>query len=158
VAVSAWSPSASTRPAEAVVPPQRLSQFAWLGIDADLLARLEPWVIVLPDLTLPVNVNTAPAEVIAAVVENFSLGAAQRLVQERARTPLKATDLQAGAAAHFPPGAVLSGLSVVTRHFIVQGRLRLGERVLEERSLVERRQQFEIVVLSRERLNLRDGP
>ncbi len=43
------------------------------------------------------------------------------------------------------------------RNVIVQGRLRLGERVLEERSLVERRQ-LEIVVLLRERLNLRDGP
>jgi general secretion pathway protein K len=89
------------------------------------------------------------------VVENMSLGAAQRLVQERARTPLKQADLASGV--WFPPGSPPTGVGVTTRHFIVQGRLRLGERVLEERSLVERRQ-LEMVVLTRERLNLRDGP
>ena len=46
---------------------------------------------------------------------------------------------------------------MASRVFVIQGRLRLGERVLEERSLVERRQ-LDIVVLQRERLNLRDGP
>jgi general secretion pathway protein K len=151
----AWAPASADRRDQGAIPPQRLSQFAWLGIDADLLARLEPWVILLPDPTLTVNVNTAPAEVIAAVVENMSLGAAQRLVQERARTPLKQADLASGV--WFPPGSPPTGVGVTTRHFIVQGRLRLGERVLEERSLVERRQ-LEMVVLTRERLNLRDGP
>jgi len=34
--------------------------------------------------------------------------------------------------------------------------MRLGDRVLEERSLIERRQ-LDIVVLARERINLRDG-
>jgi general secretion pathway protein K len=154
-AVRAWSPAASTDRDEGVIPPQRLSQFAWLGIDTDTLARLDPWVILLPDPALAVNVNTAPAEVIAAVVENMSLGAAQRLVQERARAPLKKTDIVPGG--WFPPGAVLTGLEATTNHFIVQGRLRLGERVLEERSLVVRRQ-LDIVVLTRERLSLRDGP
>jgi general secretion pathway protein K len=155
-AVGAWSPAASASRDEGVIPPQRLAQFAWLEIDADTLARLEPWVILLPDPAIKVNVNTAPAEVIAAVVENLSLGAAQRVVQELARTPLKEPELQAGAPRVFPPGVVLTGLGATSTHFVVQGRLRLGERVLEERSLVQRRQ-LEIVVLSRERLNLREG-
>jgi general secretion pathway protein K len=155
-ALRAWSPAASASRDEGVIPPQRLSQFAWLGIEADTLARLDPWVILLPDAALKVNVNTAPAEVIAAVVENMSLGAAQRLVQERARTPLKQSEIDSNSAGFFPAGAVLSSLGATTSHFIVQGRLRLGERVLEERSLVARRQ-LDIVVLTRERLNLRDG-
>jgi general secretion pathway protein K len=151
----AWARASADNRDQGAIPPQRLSQFAWLGIDAATLARLEPWVILLPDPTLTVNVNTAPAEVIAAVVENMSLGAAQRLVQERARTPLKQADLASGV--WFPPAPPPAGVGVTTRHFIVQGRLRLGERVLEERSLVERRQ-LDMVVLTRERLNLRDGP
>ncbi len=145
-----------TAPTPAAIAPQRLAELAWLGIDTDTIRRLEPWVIVLPGSETRVNVNTAPAEVIAAAVDNMSLGSAQRLVQERQRTPLR--DLTAATArAYFPadPQTNLDGVGVASRYFIVQGRLRLGERVLEERSLIERRQ-LDIVVLARERINLRD--
>jgi general secretion pathway protein K len=153
----AWGPPGPGRD-DASIPPQRVSQLAWLGIDADTIAKLEPWVIVLPGTDAKVNINTAPAEVIAAAVEGMSLGAAQRLVTERQRTPLRDV-ASPPARAYFPadPKTRLDGLSVSSRFFIVQGRLRLGERVLEERSLIERRQ-LEVLVLQRERLNLRDGP
>jgi general secretion pathway protein K len=114
--------------------------------------------VILPGADTRVNVNTAPAEVIAAAVDGMSLGAAQRLVQERSRTVLKnLTD--PSARGYFPadPATKLDGVGVASRFFVVQGRLRLGERVLEERSLIERRQ-LDIVVLQRERLNLRDAP
>ena len=87
----------------------------------------------------------------------MSLGSAQRLVQERQRAPLR--DLSAPPArSYFPadPQTDLEGVGISSRFFIVQGRLRLGERVLEERSLIERRQ-LDMVVLSRERVNLREG-
>ena len=146
----AWAPNA------AAIAPQRLSELAWLGIEAETLRRLEPWVILLPGVDTRVNVNTAAAEVIAAAVDGMSLGSAQRLLQERQRAPLK--DLGSAAnRAYFPPDPQtnLDGVGVSSRYFIIQGRLRLGERVLEERSLIERRQ-LDIVVLSRERINLRD--
>jgi general secretion pathway protein K len=153
----AWGPP-TLAAEERGIAPQRLSQLAWLGIDPETLVRLEPWVAILPAADTRVNVNTAPAEVIAAAVEGMSLGAAQRLVQERSRTVFKNL-AQAPAREHFPadPATKLDGVGVASRFFVIQGRLRLGERVLEERSLVERRQ-LEIVVLQRERLNLRDGP
>jgi general secretion pathway protein K len=140
------------------IAPQRLSQLAWLGIDADTIKRIEPWVDVLPDPQAKVNVNTAPAEVIAAAVEDMTLGNAQRLVQDRQRTPLKDFGSQASRS-YFPvtlKRPLEEVLSVSTNFFIIQGRLRLEERVLEERSLVQR-VQLEIVVKSRERVNLREG-
>ena len=141
---------------EAAIAPQRLTELAWLGIDADTLRRLEPWVTLLPRTDTRVNVNTAPAEVIAAAVEGMSLGSAQRLLQERQRTPIKDPSAQP-ARAYFPADPTnLDGVGGTSRYFIVQGRLRLGDRVLEERSLIERRQP-DIVVLARERINLRDG-
>jgi general secretion pathway protein K len=155
----AWAPPGANGAREdAPIAPQRLAQLAWLGIDADTIARLEPWVVLLPATDTTVNINTAPAEVIAAAVEGMSLGNAQRLVQDRARVVFR--DLSNPATqAYFPggPQASLQGLGVSSRFFTVQGRLRLGERVLEERSLVERRQ-LEMLVLQRERLNLRDVP
>jgi len=157
---NAWAPAAAASgaaPAQAAIAPQRLAELAWLGIDGNTVSRLEPWVTLLPRSDTPVNVNTAAAEVIAAAIDGMSLGSAQRLLQERQRTPLR--DLSApGTRAYFPadPQTSLEGVGVSSRYFIVQGRLRLGERVLEERSLIERRQ-LDMVVLARERINLREG-
>jgi general secretion pathway protein K len=152
-----WGPPTMARE-ERGIAPQRLMQLSWLGIEPETLLRLEPWVVILPGADTKVNVNTAPAEVIAAAVDGMSLGAAQRLVQERSRTAIKNL-AEAPARTYFPadPATKLDGVGVASRFFVIQGRLRLGERVLEERSLVERRQ-LDIVVLQRERLNLRDGP
>jgi general secretion pathway protein K len=153
---SAWVPSAAGS-GNAPIAPQRLSQLSWLGVDAETIRKLEPWVTLLPAADTRVNANTAPAEVIAAAITGMSLGNAQRLVQERQRTILRDLTSQP-ARSYFPadPQTNLDGLGVASRFFIVQGRLRLGDRVLEERSLVERRQ-LDMVVLQRERLNLREG-
>jgi general secretion pathway protein K len=162
--VSAWAPAAAaagsggTAPEQAVLAPQRVSQLTWLGLDPDTVERLEPWIVLLPSPDATVNVLTAPAEVIAAVVEGMSTGAAQRLVRERGGMDMRGISVER-LRGYFPaePGTNLTGIGVASRYFIVRGRLRLGERVLEERSLVERRQ-LDILVLMRERLNLRDGP
>jgi general secretion pathway protein K len=157
----AWAPAGTGSASDAAIAPHRLSQLAWLGIDADTIKRLEPWVDLLPDANTTVNVNTAPAEVIAAVVDGMSLGSAQRLVQERQRQVLRGDLKSPPGRAYFPadPQTNLDGLGVSSRFFIIQGRLRLDERVLEERSLVERRGSpaLDIVVRGRERVNLREG-
>jgi len=149
----AWAPAATDN----AIAPHRVADLAWLGIDADAIRRLEPWITLLPRTDTRVNVNTAPAEVIAAAVEGMSLGNAQRLLQERQRNPLRDIASQPGRT-YFPadPQTNLDGVGVSSRYFFVQGRLRLGDRVLEERSLIERRQ-LDIVVLSRERVSLHDG-
>ncbi|MFH1603469.1 MAG: type II secretion system minor pseudopilin GspK [Pseudomonadota bacterium] len=55
------------------------------GFDDNVRARLRPFVTALPETT-PVNVNTASAEVIAAVVDGLGLGGAQTMVTQRDRT------------------------------------------------------------------------
>jgi general secretion pathway protein K len=142
----------------AAIAPLQMSQLAWLGIDADTLKRLEPWVDILPEPT-DVNINTAPAEVIAAAIDGMSLGNAQRLVQDRQRKEIR--DLNAPATRAYFPGTAQQtpppGIGLTSRFFYIQGRLRLEERVLEERSLVERNQNLDVKVRSRERVNLREG-
>ncbi|HET9977437.1 MAG TPA: type II secretion system minor pseudopilin GspK [Burkholderiaceae bacterium] len=157
----AWSPLAGSQD-EAQIAPQRLAELAWLGIDADTLRRLAPFVVILPSAETRVNVNTAPAEVIAAAVDGMSLGQAQRLVQERTRTVI--TDVaSAPARAWFPAETnppnpkLFEGVGVSSSHFFVSGRLRLESRVLEERTLIQRRD-LDMVVLLRERVSLRDAP
>ena len=50
---------------DASLMPQSVAQLAWLGLDADTVRRLAPYVVLLPVRT-PVNLNTASREVIAA--------------------------------------------------------------------------------------------
>ena len=52
------------------------------GVTPEMVARLRPFVTVLPTTT-PVNMNTAPAEVIAALMPGMSVSSAQALVSRR---------------------------------------------------------------------------
>ncbi len=128
--------------------PGRLADLAWLGIDSATLAKLEPFVDLLPVAT-PVNLNTAPREVIVAAIDGIDLGSAERLVQARQRKPFRALD---EARDQLPQGTVMepNRVSVVSSYFEVAGRLRLEDRVLEERSLLVRREN-QVDVLRRER-------
>ncbi len=130
--------------------PAGLDQLAWLGLDADTLARLQPYVVLLPKAT-PVNLNTAPREVIAALFDGMDLASAERLVQARKAQPLQST---ADAVPYLPADTKIEAgrASVDSSFFIVTGRLRLDERQLEQRSLIER-QGLNMVVLARERIN-----
>ena len=107
-------------------------------------------VTLLPVLT-PVNLNTAPREVIAALFDGMDLASAERLIQARKLTPLR--NAQA-AKPYLPTTAIISNerLGVVSAFFFVKGSLRLEARVLEERSLVQRIG-LDMLVLDRQRLS-----
>jgi general secretion pathway protein K len=158
---AAWGPPEPTGAgagarAEVPLAPRRLGDLRWLGIDEATLLRLAPLVTLLPVRT-PVNANTASAEVLVAAIDNIDLGSAERIVQARKRKSLGALDNLDEIRGLLPPGAEPDPqrVGVATAFFEVRGRLRLDERVLEERSLVERRDN-EVVVWSRERVNLID--
>jgi len=133
--------------------PQTVAQLDWLGVDAEALNRMAPYVVLLPRHT-PVNLNTAPREVIAAAIDGLDLGSAERLVQVRQRAPFKNLDQ---AKAQLPGGITLDPqrVGIASNFFEIHGRLRLDDRVLDESSLVERRG-LEIVPLSRQRENSRE--
>ncbi|MBK9136309.1 MAG: type II secretion system minor pseudopilin GspK [Betaproteobacteria bacterium] len=148
----AWVPGADPGGTRArPISPARFSDLAWLGIEPETLSRLEPWVTLLPVRT-PVNVNTAPREAIVAAIDKLDLGTAERLVQQRQRQPFESLEQ---VRAQLPPNTPLDAarVAVTSRWFVISGRLRLDERVLEERSLVERRD-ADVVVRRRERINL----
>ena len=144
---------AATPPANPPLLPRSVSQLSWFGIDPEALHALEPYVVILPEKTF-VNVNTASREVLVAAVAGLDLATAERIVQSRQRTPLKsAADLRALAPAL--PAASFDHIAVGSNFFEVRGRLRLGDVVLEQRSLVQRRG-LDVIVLQRERVSSRD--
>ena len=138
----------------AAVAPQTVDQLVWLGVQPADLDRLKAWIVLLPEHTA-VNINTAPREVLAAVVEGLDLGSAERIVQARQRDPFNKLE----DAKSLLPSGVETGtqrLDVRSNFFEVTGQVRLGDRVLQERSLVQRRG-LDIVALRRERVSLYAG-
>jgi len=136
--------------------PLNVQQLTWLGVDADTIRQMEPYVVLLPMATA-VNLNTASPEVLMAAIPELDRGSAQRLVQARQRSPFKSLN----DAAALLPGTVASGLQpqlagTNSVFYVVRGRLRLTDRVLEESSLVERRG-LDIVTIWRQRENSRES-
>ena len=115
--------------------PQQISQLQWLGLSADTVQRLSPYVTILPEVT-PVNLNTASAEVIYATVPGLDLAAAQQFVQQRTRAHFSnLTDASKALG-----GKTLEARwhTVGTRFFEVWGRLRMEDRTQEETALILR--------------------
>lgn len=133
----------------APLAPRTVAQLQWLGIEPAVLERLEPFIVLLPVRTT-VNLNTADAEVIAAVSPGLDSGAAQALVQARQRAAFK-TVAAAGTLVASPNLLDPKHVGVHSNYFEVRGKLRLDDRALEERSVVERRG-LDMLTILRERV------
>lgn len=129
---------ASARDA-APVMPQTVDQLVWLGLDAGTIERLRPFVVLLPEST-PVNINTAPREVLAAVLAPVGgdLSRADRIIQYRQRNPFNSPDDLKEVLGNVNLGTVVS-LSVTSEFFQIQGRLRLQDRVVDQQYVVKRK-------------------
>jgi general secretion pathway protein K len=128
-----------------------VAELRWLGVPADALAQLEPWLVLLPTPT-PVNLNTAGAPVLAAVLDGLDEAGAQRLLRQRELRPFDSID-QARQVLGADTPVRFDGSGVASAFFIVQGRMRIDTRVVEERSLVQRIGR-DVIVLQRERVNM----
>jgi general secretion pathway protein K len=131
-------------------PRQRLldlAELAWIrGFDEATLARLLPFVTALPART-PVNVNFAPAEVLAAVVEGLAHAEAVELVGTRATRPFRDTD---DFRARLPRRDLRAGddaIAVQSRYFFVEGRVRLRNTDVRTSALLRREGQLPATVL-----------
>lgn len=107
------------------------------GFDANVRARLYPFVSALPGSTA-INVNTAPPEVLAAVVDGLDLGAAQAMVAQRDRVYFRDTGdfsnrLPRGAAA-----AAGGGISVSSDYFMATLRVTIGGAQARGKALLAR--------------------
>ncbi len=138
--------------ANAPLLPATVEQLGWLGIDAETVRQLAPYVTLLPIAT-PLNLNTASREAIAAVLD-LNLGSVERLLQARQKDAFK-TPAMVQQLLPTLPALDLKRVSFNSSFFEVRGRLRLLDRALEERSLVQRAGN-EVKVIHRERVSSRD--
>ena len=137
--VAAAAPDGAIKPAQSSAAPVRLIQLDDLlaipGYTVEAVGKLRDFVIVLPELT-QVNVNTAPAEVLAAVIENFSLAEANSLVARRKSAPWRDA-LQFGTELNGKT-VVKDAVSVVSNYFLVRSRVRLDRAALDAEALINR--------------------
>jgi general secretion pathway protein K len=137
LAVTKAQKTPNQAPAYTPLMPQQTSQLVWLGLSPGTLAALNNFITLLPEPTA-VNLNTAPAEVLMAILPGLDLAAARQLVQRRERGPW--TTLEAARLALGPAGAELQVLqhSVQSRYFEVLGRMRIDNVVQQDRALLKR--------------------
>lgn len=122
------------------------------GFDAAMVERLRPFVSALPQPT-PVNVNTAPAEVLSALFPELPLDSAKALVEARKKDHFRD---QADFRGRLPAGQ--SGqmrdtaFSVNSAYFLVSSRAMFGRVRLGGQALLERQGKAWPVVLWRKAL------
>lgn len=121
------------------IPVQRVDDLlAVQGVTPEIMVKLRPFLIVLPGTeATKLNVNTAPAELLAAIVPGMSLSRANSLVEQRKRVaPWRDTALFASETGADPQLAETWG--VKSEWFIVQSRIRLDRAALNAESLIRR--------------------
>jgi general secretion pathway protein K len=154
IAASSNDTSATASSNNRFVPllPQRIEQLVWLDLPQATLDKLRPFIAMLPTRT-PINLNTAPAEVLYASLADLDLEGARRLVTQRSAKHYSdigdASRLFPTIANQFNNG----NHSISSSYFEVRGRLRLENTLVQERSLVFR-DRLNIKTLWRERATL----
>jgi len=106
-------------------------------IGAAVIERLRPFVTVLPQPT-PVNANTAPAEVLAARIENLSLADARRLVASRDRAFFKDRTDVLSRIGQLKLQASDAEIAVATRFFSMAGTVTFRRARLHTQALLRR--------------------
>ena len=117
------------------------------GMTPEALARLAPHLTALPDET-PVNVNTASATVLLAMVPALSAAEAARVVEERGRAPFRGLeDFQRA----LPPAAsarIDGPLDIKSRYFSAEATVRVGRVTAGYRALIERGERGRSVIIA----------
>jgi len=131
----------ATQPAPGLAantPVLRVAELAVVkGVAPQALAAVAPFLSALPAST-PLNVNTAPPEVLAAVVDSLNGERSAALVADRARKPYTTI---AEFRARLPQGATLAddrSLSVTSSFFYVTVEAKQGTTQARARALLRR--------------------
>jgi general secretion pathway protein K len=129
------SPSANLAP----LLPLRVEQLGWLGLSPTSLARLRPFIALLPGPErTKVNLNTAPAEVLYASFPTLELDGARRLVAQRERQHFRSSSEAAQVVPSIATELSPAAHGIASQFFEIRGRLRLQDTMVQERSLVKR--------------------
>ena len=133
-----WYSAQAVPTLAANAPVLRVAEISGVrGLSPDALAPVLPFVVALPART-PVNVNTAPMEVLAAIFDQAPRDALAALLEARKARPFQSIG---ELRSRLPAGMLLAsedGLDVKSRFFLVSVEARQGRTVARARALVRR--------------------
>jgi general secretion pathway protein K len=135
--LAAGKPSEATPQPNAPLMPQTTEQLTWVGLSPRSLAVLRPFITLLPART-PVNLNTAPVEVVYACVPTFELADAHRLVARRSEAHFSSLPEAAKAAGQANTPLSDAQHSINARYFEIRGKLQIEQTTVQEKSMVQR--------------------
>jgi len=108
------------------------------GFNAAIVAKLAPFVTALPVPTA-VNVNTAPAQVLQAIIPSLAAADAARIVDERSRKPFASREEFLRALPKGTSSASIDAqIDVRSKFFSAEATVRLGRVVTGYRALFQR--------------------
>ena len=110
------------------------------GFDRELFDKLEPFVTALPAHGVPINVNTAPPQVLRILGEGIAEADAKELTATREDNPYDDVDefLNQPVLESKKPEIVTDRVSVDSRYFMVRARAEFGRGRIDLYSLVQR--------------------
>ncbi|UOD32451.1 type II secretion system minor pseudopilin GspK [Massilia violaceinigra] len=107
------------------------------GYTVETVNRLRPFAIVLPEKT-SINVNTAPAEVLAAIVVGMSVSEATALAARRKTAFFRKDEDFKGQLFSHEGDVIKKTYSLKSEFFLVKSRIRLDRAALDAEALVKR--------------------
>ena len=121
------------------------------GFTPEILSSLREFIVVLPRMT-QININTAPAEVLAARIDTLSLSDAAALVASREKAWFRneAEFTQRLQAQGKQLGSGTGQIAVRTNYFLVNGNVRLNRAGMRMQALIDRTDRNPKVVWIRE--------
>ncbi len=119
-------------------PVRRVAELiAVRGADPTLIARLRPFVDAI-DPPAPINVNTAPAEVLVAVIGGLDASAATTLIASRTTSPFRSVSDFRARLQRSDLAIDETQLSVSSDWFVVSIEARQGDTGARARALLHR--------------------
>jgi general secretion pathway protein K len=114
-----------------------------------MVNKLRSYVIALPRKSgiTTINLNTAPAEVLAARIEGMSLSDAAMMVASRERAYISGF---ADFETRFPDKAKMTSKKEVdtsTNYFVVNGKVKMNRSLMDVSALIERAEDASTTVL-----------
>jgi len=115
------------------------------GMTPKGFAALKPFVCALPKLST-LNINTAPAEVLATLADNLPLAQLQALVKKREQSPY--TDVQAFLSDRIFAGRQINSkaLDVASKYFMLHSETRISHVLYQHTAMLERKAKPKITV------------
>ena len=104
------------------------------GFDRDVYRVLEPFVTALP-MGTTLNVNTAPAEILASLSDEIDINMANALVEERGDFNFANVE---STFQGLVSEEILPLLDGVTEHFVLVGQVTIGDTTLRMNALLQR--------------------